>query len=311
MGRDANVISTINVLNLAASGKPKQFGFVSSTSTLDTEHYITLSDTLTEQGEDGIPESDDLLGSSKGLGTGYGQSKWAAEYIIRRAFERGLRGAIIRPGYVTGHSRTGACNTDDFLLRMLKGCAELGKLPNISNTVNMVPVDHVALVVTASSLHPTAEEGHCVVQVTGHPRIRFNEFLNALNDYGYEVKLTDYVEWKRDLERFVVDQSKDSALYPLLHFVLDNLPQDTKAPELDDKNAKDILSGDTRWTGYDGSKGRGVDSAQTGIYIAYLIKTGFLPPPSKEGKKPLPEIEISEESLKLIKEGAGARTSAA
>ncbi|KAI0464644.1 large subunit of alpha-aminoadipate reductase [Komagataella kurtzmanii] len=309
--RNANVISTINVLNLAASGKPKQFGFVSSTSTLDTEHYITLSDTLTEQGEDGIPESDDLLGSSKGLGTGYGQSKWAAEYIIRRAFERGLRGAIIRPGYVTGHSRTGACNTDDFLLRMLKGCAELGKLPNISNTVNMVPVDHVALVVTASSLHPTAEEGHCVVQVTGHPRIRFNEFLNALNGYGYEVKLTDYVEWKRDLERFVVDQSKDSALYPLLHFVLDNLPQDTKAPELDDKNAKDILSGDTRWTGYDGSKGRGVDSAQTGIYIAYLIKIGFLPPPSKEGKKPLPEIEISEESLNLIKEGAGARTSAA
>ena len=40
--RDPNVISTINVMSLAAVGKPKFFDFVSSTSTLDTEYYFNL-----------------------------------------------------------------------------------------------------------------------------------------------------------------------------------------------------------------------------------------------------------------------------
>ncbi|GMG22298.1 unnamed protein product [Ambrosiozyma monospora] len=235
--RDANVVSTINVLNLAAEGKAKYFSFVSSTSTLDVPHYVSLSDELVEEHKNGIPESDELLGAANGLGTGYGQSKWSAEYIIRRAGERGLRGAIIRPGYVQGSSTTGASNTDDFLLRMLKGCAEVGQYPDISNTVNTVPVDHVARVVVASALHPPKADGKTnlpVVQVTGHPRIRFNEMLSSLGKYGYKVTKADYLPWTKTLETFVVDGNNDSALYPLLHFVLDNLPQDTKAPELDD-----------------------------------------------------------------------------
>ena len=106
--RDANVIGTINVLNMAGEGKAKFFSFVSSTSALDTDYFVNLSDELLAQGKNGISEADDLQGSAKGLGNGYGQSKWAAEYIIRRAGERGLKGCITRPGYVTGFSKTGA-----------------------------------------------------------------------------------------------------------------------------------------------------------------------------------------------------------
>lgn len=128
-------------MSLAAVGKPKFFDFVSSTSTLDTEYYFNLSDKLVSEGKPGILESDDLMNSASGLTGGYGQSKWAAEYIIRRAGERGLRGCIVRPGYVTGASTNGSSNTDDFLLRFLKGSVQLGKIPDIENSVNMVPVD--------------------------------------------------------------------------------------------------------------------------------------------------------------------------
>ena len=169
--RDPNVISTINVMSLAAVGKPKFFDFVSSTSTLDTEYYFNLSDKLVSEGKPGILESDDLMNSASGLTGGYGQSKWAAEYIIRRAGERGLRGCIVRPGYVTGASANGSSNTDDFLLRFLKGSVQLGKIPDIENSVNMVPVDHVARVVVATSLNPPKENELAVAQVTGHPRI--------------------------------------------------------------------------------------------------------------------------------------------
>ncbi|KAI5961203.1 LYS2 [Candida pseudojiufengensis] len=309
--RDANVIGTINVLNLAGEGKPKYFAFVSSTSALDTDYFVNLSDELLKQGKAGLSESDDLHGSSKGLGTGYGQSKWSAEYIIRRAGERGLRGCIIRPGYVTGFTETGASNTDDFLLRMLKGSTELGYYPNITNNVNMVPVDHVARVVTSVALNPPKSDELAVAQVTGHPRIQFNEFLGSLKSYGYNIEACDYPIWTSKLEKFVIEESKESALFPLLHFVLDNLPQDTKAPELDDSNTRASLKQDSNYTGVDVSKGNGVTVDLMGTYISYLIKIGFLPKPQGKGEKELVDVELTKETLDLIAKGAGGRGSAA
>ncbi len=107
--RAANVTGTVEALRLCAvgGGKPKTFVFVSSTSVLDTPHYVALSERIVQSGGRGISEDDDLGGSRQGLGTGYGQSKWAAEYLVQRAGERGLKGVIVRPGYVLGDSTTG------------------------------------------------------------------------------------------------------------------------------------------------------------------------------------------------------------
>lgn len=312
--RDPNVISTINVLNLASEGKAKTFTFVSTTSTLDVPFYNSLSDELVADGKQGIPESDDLMGSSHGLPTGYGQSKWSAEYIIRRAGERGLRGAIVRPGYVQGSSKTGASNTDDFLLRILKGCIEVGEYPDIRNPVNTVPVDHVARVVVSSALHPPKAENLSVVQVTGHPRIKMANMIGSLSKYGYNVDQVTYDQWKKAVEKYaIVDGNADFALFPLLHMILDDLPEGTKAPELDDKNAAEALKADVSWNsdGVDYSAGAGVTAKVMGVYIAYLIKIGYLPVPENQGELSLPSIEVSEESLKLIRAGAGTRSSAA
>lgn len=71
----ANVLSTVEAMKLANIGKPKIFTFVSSTSVLDTEHYVSLSEKQLSTGESAISEDDDLLGSRRNLGTGYGQTK--------------------------------------------------------------------------------------------------------------------------------------------------------------------------------------------------------------------------------------------
>jgi L-2-aminoadipate reductase len=108
--RDANVLSTLDCIQLCASGKPKRLAFVSSTSILD---YTRMS-----RAETPVPESDDLEGSCKGLATGYGQSKWASEFTVREAGRRGLVGAVVRPGYITGDPASGISVTDDFLVRL-------------------------------------------------------------------------------------------------------------------------------------------------------------------------------------------------
>lgn len=110
--------------------------------------------------------------------------------------------------------------------------------------------------------------------------------------------------------------NQDSALYPLLHFVMDDLPTSTKGPELDDSNTQKVTGG--------------LDSGDMGdlmgIYIAYLVEVGFLDaPPAAQAngsngikadagsmnteewfaaadheRKALPKVELSPEMKKLV-----------
>ena len=105
--KHANVKGTIDALKLCSEGKPKRFVFVSSTSVLDNDHYVDLSEASLKNGGTGVSESDDLEGSRTGLSTGYGQSKWVSEYLVRQAGKRGLVGTIVRPGYILGDSQSG------------------------------------------------------------------------------------------------------------------------------------------------------------------------------------------------------------
>ncbi|KAI4141088.1 MAG: hypothetical protein L6R39_005509, partial [Caloplaca ligustica] len=303
----ANVLSTLSAMTLCATSKPKTFTFISSTSVLDTDHYVQMSERGTP-----VPESDDLEGSRKGLGTGYGQSKWVSEYLVREAGKRGLRGTIVRPGYVTGDSRTGVTNTDDFLTRYLKGCVQLQSAPLIPNGINMVPVNHVARCVVACSLHPDAssEMNVTTAQITAPtPRMTFTDFASTLQRYGYPVPLTSYPEWRDKLVEYVEsssrtseearvtstadtqrshndkDKREDHALLPLYHFVTGDLPATTRAPELDDGNTRRALEAD----GCQEAEREKVTAETVGRYLAFLVAVGFLDgPPAGGGGEELP-----------------------
>ena len=307
--RAPNVSSAMTALSLCAAGKAKNFGLVSSTSVLDTDYYVKLSEKSLAEGGNGVPESDDLEGSRKGLGTGYGQSKWAAEYLTRQAGKKGLSGSIIRPGYVTGDPQSGTTNTDDFLVRLLKGSIQLKSRPDITNTINMVPVTHVARVVVASTLSPPVSP-ISVAQITSHPRITINTFIGALAKFGYNVPLVPYSEWKSNMEAYVADQSgtrEEHALLPLYHFVTGDLPGGTKAPELDDKNAQQALKADERWTGVDWSKGAAVTENVVGVYVRFLVDVGFLPAPEGVGEVKLPEGRLTEGMREGLSKAGGRR----
>ncbi|ORY32140.1 putative Aminoadipate-semialdehyde dehydrogenase [Naematelia encephala] len=282
--RAANVLSTLTALRLCAEGTPKAFSFISSTSVLDTEEFVRKSDEAMQAGGEGLLESDDLEAGRYKLGTGYGQSKWVAEKVIMAAAKKGLSGWIVRPGYVMGDSKTGVTNTDDFIWRMVKGCLQLGLIPDMNNTVNLTPVDHVALLGSLSAQTIDSSSPFKVLHVTGHPRIRFNDLLGSLSLFGYKVSQVEYVLWRAKLEQHVLD-TQDNALFPLLHFVLDDLPTSTKSAELDDENAQALaVSAGQKPTG-------GVTEEEIGVYFAWLVRAGFLPAPTDKGKRNLPSLK--------------------
>lgn len=174
-------------------------------------------------------------------------------------------------------------NTDDFIWRMVKGCIQLGLIPDINNHVNLTPVDHVALLASLSSLSTSPSSSFNVIHVTGHPRIRFNDLLGSLATYGYPVQRVEYVRWRSRLEQHVLE-TQDNALFPLLHFVLDDLPTSTKSAEQDDMNAQALAR-------LAGEKIRaGVGEEEIGLYLAWLVRAGFLPAPSGGGRRGLPQL---------------------
>lgn len=283
--RPANVLGTLTALELAAHTKHKAFIFVSSTSAIDAEHYVRLSDSRSGEAPEkrGVPESDDLEGARGTLKTGYGQTKWVSEKLLFEAGRRGLKGHILRPGYIVGDSHTAVTNTDDFIWRLVKGCIQLGLVPDMDNAVNMVPVDHVARSTALAALSPAVSMP--VLHVQASPLPTFNTTLSTLAKYGFGTMPCEYVVWRRRLEQHVMD-AQDNALFPLLHFVLDDLPTSTKAPELNDANMVALL-------GKAGVEPRStVDDVLMGKYLAWLVDAGFLPPPQSAAGTPLPILSI-------------------
>jgi L-aminoadipate-semialdehyde dehydrogenase len=306
--RSANVLSTVSCIHLCSSQKPKRFAFVSSTSTLDSDHFVQL----TQEQKISVQESDDLEGSSKGLSTGYGQSKWASEYVVREAGKRGLVGSIIRPGYVTGDAKTGVSVTDDFLVRLLKACLQVGGRPDIDNTVNAVPVSQVSRIVVAATFHLPAAIGQPLgtAQVNSHPRPTMNEWIGALEVYGYKVPKVTYEEWCAKIHEYMSkDGQEEFALLPLFHFVVGDLPDNTIAPNLDDANAaaslKEYIS-----SLEDPLAASAVGVETLGMYLAYLVGIAFLPPPPGKGERELPKLD-AEVLERLASGGLGGRSARA
>lgn len=321
--RAANVGSTICAIKLCNTGKKqKTLTFISSTAAIDSDHYIRLSDSIIHAKPEsttavaagaaplaGVPETDDLEANVRGLNSGYGQTKWVAEKLIMIAASRGLKASIVRPGYVVGDSKAAVTNTDDFIWRLVKGSIQLGLTPDMHNTINMVPVDHVARISALACLdnaqnldkvNQTRGTHAKVYHVTSHPVIRLNDLLGALSRYGWNVERTDYIQWRQRLEEHVLSSNEDNALFPLLHFVLDDLPTSTKSPEIDDRHTQALL--DAASEGKKQGTVMGVDKALVGTYLAWLVAVGFLPQPGAGGEV-LPTLSGSGE-FKAIGRGS-------
>jgi thioester reductase-like protein len=112
--RQANVFGTKEIIKLACLNKVKPICYIS-----------TLS--IFGEADSGINNSfceNEFPDVGPWLTMGYAQSKWVAEQLIRTAGERGCPVVIYRLGTVTGHSKTGAWNTEDFQFRLFASCQD-------------------------------------------------------------------------------------------------------------------------------------------------------------------------------------------
>jgi len=141
-----NVFGVQEVLRLASLGKSKRI------------HYSSTFAIFFGNEQKKVFVENDRSSPHK-LFSGYAQSKWVAEQLIRQAQDRGIACTIYRPGLIIGHSQTGVTNKQDFASRLVKGVYQMGAYPDRSLPMNVVPVDYVSqAIVHLGSIAETAGE---------------------------------------------------------------------------------------------------------------------------------------------------------
>jgi amino acid adenylation domain-containing protein/thioester reductase-like protein len=274
-----NVLGTQEVLRLASQVKLKPVHYISTTSFI----YPIEQGTGNEERATGKILKEDLnlrtIAEENSIddalipNDGYAQSKWVAEKLVTIARDRGLPISIYRPGRISGHSKTGVCNSNDHTYRTIKGCIQLGSIPDLDFEWNLSPCDYVSKAIVYLS-RQTESLGKAFHLRNPQP-LRLSEMAQYIRAFGYPIELVSYDEWRSQL----VDRadSSDNALYPLISTFTESIKINTDSDrstafpkqQYDCSNTNNGLANSAIAC-------PPVDAKLFEIYLSYLKQTGVL-----------------------------------
>lgn len=263
----ANVTGTVEVLRLATRGTPKPVHYVSTSGVFYSRAYRgrALSET-------------DAAEHCEGHALGYSQSKWVAERLVTAAGERGLPVTIHRAPFITGSTQTGAWNSDDFICRLVRGVIALGAMPDLSASMDLVPVDYVARAIATLSRDPASAGQR--FHLAARAEVPWSALAPILADHGHTVRRLSYAEWLTLLPPL---RGTDHPLAPFLALFLEKSgPDRPSVPEvflqsihsrLDNTATAHRLAALSLDT-------PALDAALWSTYLGALARAGLVPTPS-------------------------------
>eukprot|EP00026_Physarum_polycephalum_P001114 Phypoly_transcript_01115.p1 GENE.Phypoly_transcript_01115~~Phypoly_transcript_01115.p1 ORF type:complete len:1206 (+),score=167.17 Phypoly_transcript_01115:25-3618(+) len=202
-----NVFGTKWILEIAKTYKIKPLVYVSTFSTRSmygTSYDIENVESLARQ-------------------EGYVLSKWLAEFCVRQQLESNHPVAIVRPGMITGHSISGACNHSQFVSRYLRGVFEMGgAIDSDGYMTDLNPVDCVSK--TIARILRSLEDKHAqknadfqietsVYNLADLMVATYNDAWEVCHALNPEICKLPYGTWRR-----IVSDEKNVHLYPLLPY---------------------------------------------------------------------------------------------
>ncbi|GCE31295.1 non-ribosomal peptide synthetase [Dictyobacter alpinus] len=212
--RAANVEGTKEIIYLASHGRLKPLHYISTLSVFSRK--ATLQQPVIRE-QEALDEHGDFM---KG---GYAQSKWVAEKLVTVARSRGLPVVIYRPGRITGDSQSGSWRTNDVLCRVIKGCIQMGSVPDSikDDLIEMTPVNYVSRAIVALARRK-ASFGQ-VYHLLNTAPARVEQVVRWLNDYGYAVQFLDDQRWDQEAKR-LAEQDPDNEMIPVMPLVFSPKP---------------------------------------------------------------------------------------
>ena len=201
--KSTNVLGTQSILQFACEQKIKPVHFI---STISIFNFDSASEAIVVEESDNIEQYHAPLGC-------YAQSKWVGEKLVSIAGDRGLPITIHSIGSVSGSSKTGVFNQNDFLYRLILGYAHLGSAPSGEMLLDILPVDFVAKTVVYLSQQQSSwgKAFHLIHEQPASSNLLFDR----LNAAGYPIERLAYQKWYEQLIG-IANNSQDHILYPLV-----------------------------------------------------------------------------------------------
>ncbi|MGS0895731.1 amino acid adenylation domain-containing protein [Burkholderia stagnalis] len=254
-----NVGSTLELLRLCCSGRRKALHFVS-----------TLSAASATGPTGRLIEAAPSAAGPAFVNNGYNLTKWVSEHLVAEAAARGIDTTILRPGNITGHSRTGLCQPGrNRILLLLKGALQLGYAPLAGDggLFDLSPVDYLARAIVACTLDPA--RGERVFHLHNPRPLDWAGYLRALARRGYPLRFEASDAWGARL--LSIDES--NALFDVVAFYLDDRQDDIGDMSVIDHARTEAA---LRRVGvvYPDK-----DDALLDAHFGHLVDCGFLPPP--------------------------------
>lgn len=180
-----NVLSTRDLIEFSAQGKPKSMHYVSTISVLGShpnpsEETVTIDDKYIEFG-------------------GYPETKLVSERLLLQAQEHGFKSIIYRLGRLTNHSKTGVYNQNDTMFRFIAGCLQLKKAPSSGFSLDLGAVDFIAEALVTLSLDKN-NFGECF-HLQNPNSITWPDLVRAMQEYGFEMQTVGLEEWFTKLKK--------------------------------------------------------------------------------------------------------------
>ncbi len=255
----ANVLGTQEVLRLASQIKIKSVHFISTTSVFSPPVGSGVQLIREQSSLDDTPAPEN----------GYAQSKWVAEQLVTIARKRGLPVCIYRTGRISGDSKTGAFNPNDFLYRLLIGCIQLGSIPNGEFIEGLLPVDYVskAIIHLSQQQQSLGKTFHLL-----NPQLLDLKMLfNSIRSIGYPLQQISHNQWYSELIK-IAENYPEHPLYPLIpFFITSNQTQNLQVLKFDCENTLNELAKSSIYCPE-------INEKLLNTYISYLIHSNFIHP---------------------------------
>jgi len=187
--KDANVTGVINAMRIA--GKVMNFVYISSFGAAIKKNE-TLSDKMPKKA------------------FGYIQTKWLSEHYVRKGKEIGINSTIIRPCYIVADSKTGICNTDDFIYKFIRQCI-LTKIAPADVLINLTPVDKVAKGVVDYM------DASTIINLIPSQQTSTNTLFNLFNEkYHQSIQLLERDKWMAQFLEMTKNDEDALSIVPFL-----------------------------------------------------------------------------------------------
>ncbi|NEW48874.1 AMP-binding protein [Nocardia cyriacigeorgica] len=223
-----NVVGTAELIRLAITARLKPFTYLSTVAVAaDVDRAA-----FTEGGD--IRAGSPVRRNGDGYATGYGNSKWAGEVLLREVHELcGLPVAVFRSDMILAHPHyAGQLNVPDMFTRLLIGLAATGIAPasfypagpeggRARAHYDGLPADFTAEAITV--LGASLEAGHVGFDVVNphDDGISLDVVVDWMIEAGIRIeRIDEYSDWLTRFEaalRALPEQQRQASVLPLLH----------------------------------------------------------------------------------------------